>query len=231
MSRFEDHLWREVEREHGDDLAQMSRPPAGRRQRPSTAVIAGTGVGAVAVIAGLAFVLGGASTSPAFAVTRHQDGTVTVSISRASGIAGANAKLRRLGIRAQVMRQVPVRCGDGRPAPIASPPPGGFTGAHWVIYPSQVPAGRTLALTPPGRNSGHPAGSATAASSGSGTATSVTSGTATSAASGTVTSGWTQVYVRDATGGGARGKVWSCLVPEQNKRLSSAATSDNSGNG
>ena len=28
MSKFEDHLWRELVREHGDDLAQLNRPTA-----------------------------------------------------------------------------------------------------------------------------------------------------------------------------------------------------------
>src|ERR1700753_2366411 len=105
MSKFEDHLWRAVTREHGDDLAQISRPAAERGHRPPAVLIAATGLGVAGVIAALAFVLGGPPTTAAFAVTRHDDGTVTVSIRRASGIAGANAKLRRLGIRAQVTRQ------------------------------------------------------------------------------------------------------------------------------
>ncbi len=48
----------------------------------------------------VALVLGAASTSPAFAVTRHHDRTVTVWVKRSDGIAGANTKLHQLGIRA-----------------------------------------------------------------------------------------------------------------------------------
>ena len=36
MSRFEDHLWREFVREHGNALAQMSTPTA-KRRRPRAA--------------------------------------------------------------------------------------------------------------------------------------------------------------------------------------------------
>jgi hypothetical protein len=67
-------------------------------------------------------VLGGGS--PAFAVTQHANGTVTVSISKPSGIAGANARLRVLGLRVEA---VPVRAGC---TPVSSlrhptaPPPG-----------------------------------------------------------------------------------------------------------
>ena len=47
----------------------------------------------------LVLVLSAASTSPAFAVSRNHDGTVTISIKRSSGVAGANARLNQLGIR------------------------------------------------------------------------------------------------------------------------------------
>ena len=72
MSKFEDHLWREVVRQHGHDLepAPPSPPrvkPPLRRARPR--VLAGTTLGLAAVGAALALVLGAASSSPAFAVT------------------------------------------------------------------------------------------------------------------------------------------------------------------
>jgi hypothetical protein len=46
--------------------------------------------------------------SPAYAVTRHDDGTVTVSVNRPSGVAGANVTLHAMGARVAV---VPVRPG------------------------------------------------------------------------------------------------------------------------
>ncbi len=168
MSKFEDHLWREFVREHGNGLAQMSTPTAKHPIWRGPRLVAGTSLGLAGVGAAVALVLGATTTSPAFAVTRNHDGTVTISIERASGIAGANAKLHQLGVRAQVMRQVPAgyRCtstvvqqGQGAPEssrqlryiPIAS--------AHWTIDPKQVPVGQTLALTPPpappGQNSGN----------------------------------------------------------------------------
>jgi hypothetical protein len=51
--------------------------------------------------------------SPAYAVTTHPDGTVTLAVYQASGIAGANAKLHQLGDQVVV---VPVRAGCPRPA-------------------------------------------------------------------------------------------------------------------
>jgi hypothetical protein len=77
---------------------------------PSTlteSMLALAGVGAA-----VALVLGATTTSPAFAVIRNHDGTLTISIERASGVAGANAKLDQLGIRAQVMQHAPAgwRC-------------------------------------------------------------------------------------------------------------------------
>ena len=149
MSKFEDHLWREFVRECGTDLAQMASPSVKQSRRVGPRLVAG-GVGLVGIGAVLTLVLGGTTTSPAFAVTRNHDGTVSVTIRRRAGIAGANAKLHELGIRAQVLPQVPVTCRDhlpmaGRGAPA---PQGNFTNAHWTINPRKVPAGHTLALTP-----------------------------------------------------------------------------------
>lgn len=157
MSKFEDHLWTELVREHGDVMARASRPavkPAHRRPR----LLAGTGLGVAGVGAAVALVLGTTSPSPAFAVTRNHDGSITISIKRYSGIAGANARLHELGIKATVTQQAPAGC-----QPTASPPTGGQGAAvesgtegpaaraslHWRIVPSQVPVGQQLVLTPP----------------------------------------------------------------------------------
>ncbi len=155
MSKFEDHLWREFVREHGNALAQMSTPTA-KRRRPRARLVVGTSLGLAGVGAAVAIVLGAASTSPAFAVTRNHDGTVTISIERASGIAGANARLHQLGIKASVMPRAPLNC-----TPTISHPPGTqstsapsqdtreIANAHWTINPRQIPKDSTLALTPP----------------------------------------------------------------------------------
>jgi hypothetical protein len=133
MSRFKDRLWSDLVRVHGTDLSRLSRPPARSRRRPR--MVAGTGLGLAVAGTAAALLVGTAGTSPAFAVTKNRDGSITVSISRIAAIPGANARLRALGYRA---RLVPVRaaCGLSRIGPPgASPrglggaPPPGLPGA------------------------------------------------------------------------------------------------------
>jgi hypothetical protein len=109
MSKFKDRLWRELVRDHGAELAQLTRPAAahGRRARPR--VLAGTTLGLAGVGATLTLILTAASTTPAFAVTQNRDGSVSVKILRLAGIQAANAKLHALGVRAQVV-QVSAGC-------------------------------------------------------------------------------------------------------------------------
>lgn len=150
MSKFEDHLWHEVARQAGPDLESAVRPQA-QYPRPTRRVLAGGTLGLAGLGTVLGFVLGSGATAPAFAVTRNDNGTVTVSIKRSSGIPGANTRLHQLGINARVLARLPVGCSSstpiaGRRAPA---PSGGIANARWTINPSQVPAGQTLALTPP----------------------------------------------------------------------------------
>jgi hypothetical protein len=116
-------------------------------------LVAATSLGLAGVGAAVALVLGASATAPAFAVTRNNDGTVTISINRASGIAGANSRLRQLGIRAQVMQHAPAgfRCTSTVVQPEQGAPASEryIAKVHWTIDPRRVPAGRTLALTPP----------------------------------------------------------------------------------
>ena len=182
MSKFEDHLWTEFAREHGDAMARLSRSTV-RHAHRGPRLVAGTGLGLAGVGAAVALVLGATSTSPAFAVTRNHDGTVTISIHRYSGIAGANARLNQLGIRARVMPQAPVGCKPtldsvgGKSAPAPSHEMHEIANARWTIDPRQVPADSTLALTPPpappgnsgaSGNSGNSGASGTSGTSGSG---------------------------------------------------------------
>ncbi len=55
-SKFEDHLWREFVREHGDDLAQLNRPATGHALRRPR-LVAATGLGLVGGATALALVL------------------------------------------------------------------------------------------------------------------------------------------------------------------------------
>jgi hypothetical protein len=162
MSKFEDHLWREFVREHGDDLGQLTTRATRHALRPPRLIAAGAGLAVAGCATALALVLT-ATSAPAFAVTHNHDGTITVMIRSASGIAGANATLHRLGIRAQVMTKVPAGCTNtvvhALPATLAT----GTTTGQWTIKPSSNTVEHSLVLTPPrAGNSG------TSGSSGSG---------------------------------------------------------------
>ena len=103
MSRFEDNLWREVQRAYGPELSEADGP-LHRGSRLRAPVIAGTSLGVVGAGVAAAVILSAASSSPAFAVTQHKDGTVSVAIWRVAGIPGANARLAQLGVRARAVR-------------------------------------------------------------------------------------------------------------------------------
>lgn len=105
MTTFADQLFQDLMAEHGAELTSASAPRAARRRyaRPACAT-AGTVAAAGAAAVGFA-VFGG--TASAYAVTDNHDGTVTVSVTKASGVDGANAKLRRLGGSVVVLKATP----------------------------------------------------------------------------------------------------------------------------
>jgi hypothetical protein len=157
MTRFEDNLWREVEGKYGPELSEAPGPlhPRSRMRVP---VLAGTSLGVVGGSAAAVIVLTAASSSPAFAVTPHRDGTVSVVIRRIEGIPGANHRLAQLGIHA---RAVQVADGCQMPAVRALARVTVMTLArdgqrNWVtasrgairasIRPAQIPSGRTLVI-------------------------------------------------------------------------------------
>ena len=116
MTKFADQLFTDLMQEHGSTLAQ-TRPPAPRRHIASRRTLIATGTGFVAVAAtggGLTAAGGG---TPAYALTTHPNGTVTLDVYRESGIAGINTKLHQLG-DGQVF-VVPVEPGCPPPAPPA----------------------------------------------------------------------------------------------------------------
>jgi hypothetical protein len=157
MTRFEDNLWREVEGKYGPELSEAAGPlhPRSRLRVP---VIAGTSLGVVGGSAAAVIVLTAASSSPAFAVTPHRDGTVSVVIRRIEGISGANQRLAQLGIHARAVR---VADGCEMPAARALARVTVMTWTrdghkNWVtaspgtirasIRPAQIPSGRTLVI-------------------------------------------------------------------------------------
>jgi hypothetical protein len=82
------------------DLATSPR----RSRRPAPRLLAASSIGLAAIAtAAVLAVSATTATPPAFAVTRHHDGSVAVKINRESGIAGANRKLAAMGVHERVM--------------------------------------------------------------------------------------------------------------------------------
>jgi hypothetical protein len=100
--------------------ARGHRAPVARRSRVLASVVAAAGV----VAAALGLVLGGATSSPAFAVSRNANGTVSVTLLRHSTItpaeiAALNHALDAMNAGTTIVQRasgVMVRCPDGLPA-------------------------------------------------------------------------------------------------------------------
>jgi hypothetical protein len=107
MTKFADQLLDDLMREHGPALAH-ARPPEARPRHAAAGrklLVAGAGGVAVAATAGVLVAGGGTA---AYAVTTHPNGTITLAVTRPSGISGANGALHKLGDRVVV---VPVEPG------------------------------------------------------------------------------------------------------------------------
>jgi hypothetical protein len=149
MSRFTDRLWQELMREHRAQLEAIDRPAAERRRRALPRLLAGTTVGLAGVGTAIALAIGAASSTPAFAVTKNPDGTVSVTINKLAGVAGANRKLAQFGVRAVA---VPIEAGCAAAPPVAARAMAAkihaaiATGGTVRIDPRQIPAGKRLVL-------------------------------------------------------------------------------------
>ena len=155
MTKFEDQLFGQLMAEHGHRLRAVERPaPARRRVRRPVWLAAGA-VGAVAAVTAAVMTLSSAPAMAAYSVTRH-DGTVSVSVYNASGVAGANAALRGMHARVVV---VPVRPGcppiGSLPRPDPAPHPAVSVGSRVnsdghrsvsVKIKGSIPAGDTMIL-------------------------------------------------------------------------------------
>jgi hypothetical protein len=97
MSSFEDRLFQDLMREHGGQLVRGARL---RRRRPA---LAAAGVLAVLGAATVALSLGGVGSTPAYGVTQHPDGTVTVSLKELAAADQTNAELTRRGVPIRVL--------------------------------------------------------------------------------------------------------------------------------
>jgi len=109
MARFADQLFDDLMREHGSTLAHTRVPAAPNRHPAVRPVLLTAGAGGLAVAATVGYLVATGGGTPAYAVTRNPDGTVTLAVYQESGIAGANAQLRRLGDDRVVV--VPVESG------------------------------------------------------------------------------------------------------------------------
>ena len=164
MTNFDDQLLSDLMTNHGAQLRQLPQPgaepaagPSRHRprlvRRPAWLATGVAGLAAAATAAVLT--LGGAA--PAYAVSAGPEGTVNVSVSQPSGVAGANTALQRLHVRVRV---VPVRAGcpsmSSLPHPTlthhpavsvsAGKPQGGHRSISVKVSGSGIPAGATMLL-------------------------------------------------------------------------------------
>jgi hypothetical protein len=107
MTKFADQLYDDLMREHGPALAATRPPAASRRHTASRPALLAAGAGGLAVAA-TAGALAAGGGAPAYALTANRDGTITLAVYHASGIAQANTELRQLGDNVVL---VPVRPG------------------------------------------------------------------------------------------------------------------------
>jgi hypothetical protein len=157
MTKFEDNLWREVEDKYGAELSDAAGPlhAHSRLCRPA---MAGASLGVVGASTAAVIILTAASSPPAFAVTTHRDGTISVVIRRIEGIRGANRRLAELGIHARAVR-VADGCQAVPPGPLSQIAVATFVRngrtnkigdtPGWTttkIRPAQIPSGRTLVM-------------------------------------------------------------------------------------
>ncbi len=93
--------------EHGHHLRAEERPAPARRRGRRPVWLATGAAGTAAAVTAAVMALGSAPALAAYSVTQH-NGTVTVSVNRPSGVAGANTTLHAMRARVRV---VPVRPG------------------------------------------------------------------------------------------------------------------------
>jgi hypothetical protein len=107
MTKFADQLYTDLLHEHGPALDGITPRAASPRHLTSRRVVLAASAGGLAVAA-TAGALVAVSGTPAYALSTHPDGSVSLAVYRTAGIAQANTKLHQLGDRVVV---VPVRSG------------------------------------------------------------------------------------------------------------------------
>ena len=155
MSSFEDRLWEELVRDHRHELMYDVAGERRRRRVRRPALAAAAAMLAAALAAALLW-LGGGRGEPAYAVSQHPDGTVTITIRRLVGVQGADAQLAQLGVpirtvaseaacTIQLSRYTPDRVPAKRYERIRRLV--GPGGAAVKVRPEAIPPGDTLLLS------------------------------------------------------------------------------------
>lgn len=124
MTKFADQLFDDLMREHGPTLTLIRPPTPPKRHLTARRTLLVAGAGALAAGAAIAGTLAAGSGTPAYAVTKNPDGTVTLAVYQSSGIAAANARLRQLGDQQVVVVPVQPGCPSLHSLPGAVPPRG-----------------------------------------------------------------------------------------------------------
>ena len=154
MSEFEDNLWLEVLRDRGDELARATRTAREHRRASRPQLLAGTTVGLAAIATAAMLLLGASTSAPAFAVTRNPDGTVTVNLMKASGIAGANDRLAAMGVRAQILalaKSAPTAACEGGTVPTITFDPFSIPKREVLMITSGQPSANGIAAGETGK--------------------------------------------------------------------------------
>ena len=154
MTKFADQLFDDLMREHGSALAQTRAPAPKRHTAPRrTLIAAGVGVLAAAATAGGLMASGGGA--PAYALTTHPDGTVTLDVYTESGIAGINTKLHQVGDGQVVVVPVGAGCPSISSLPAPAVPPSGHIAVQGggsvdngsvTVHAQGIPAGDILVV-------------------------------------------------------------------------------------
>jgi len=149
MSTFEDRLWSELVREHGDRMQLPMKAVRRARRRPA---LIGAIALAAAATASAVLVFTATTSTPAYAVTSNSDGTVTVTLGDVQAITALNAELVRDRIAA---RAIPLTA-DCPVHGFPNPMPAGTDASTYTItiVPADIPAGYTAIVAASQNSSG-----------------------------------------------------------------------------
>jgi hypothetical protein len=138
VTRFKEALLDELIVHARDGTAEPAAEPAAMPRRPPRRLVAVVAAAVAAAVAAL--LLGPFGASPAYAVVRHSDGSVSITFRELADPEAATRDLRAAGVPARVVRlSEPGRCpapaGSGEPWQRPLPGQGGGEGRTMVFSP------------------------------------------------------------------------------------------------